>query len=165
MSIRNWDAYYCNQHLTKEISQNIFNRNIQSQPLQPHLNSRSVGNRFTMPIVDCRNKGNVPIVDYKSYSQHQQFNPGYGAPFNGYCNNIDRESILFNYINPLQKAQQGIYIPSSKSDLFNHLHYAPSNIKNLAQNQEVFLPFNPNECDIGGGSFNNHTRQQTKNIK
>ena len=77
----------------------------------------------------------------------------------------DRYASLFNYINPLQKAQQGIYIPSSKSDLFNHLHYAPSNIKNLAQNQEVFSPFNPNECDIGGGSFNNHTRQQTKNIK
>jgi len=164
MSIRNWDAYYCNQHLTKEISENIFNRNIPSQPLQPHLNSRSVGTRFTMPIVDCRNKGNVPIVDYKSYSQHQQFNPGYGAPYVGYCKNIDNESKLFNYFNPLQKAQQGIYIPSSQSDLYNHLSLTPSKQANLAQKKEDFNNFNPNECNIARNSLYNHTRQQTKNI-
>jgi hypothetical protein len=160
-----WEAYYCNQHLTKELSDRIYVRNNSSEPLEAHINCRSVDTRRTMPINDCRKKSTVPIAKYPKYEQHKQFNPGYGAPFNGYCNNIDRESVLFNYINPLQKAQQGLYIPSSKSDLFNHIHYSPSDVKNLAQNEENFAPFNPNECNIGARSFNNHTRQQTKNIK
>ena len=68
MSIRNWDAYYCNQHLTKEMSDNIFKRNLPSESLQPNSNARSVSTRFTMPITDCRNKSRVPIVKYKDYS-------------------------------------------------------------------------------------------------
>jgi len=158
-------TYYCNQYLTQELSDKIYSRNQSSEPLEAHINCRSVSTRHTMPINDCRNESTVPIAKYPKYSQHDQFNPGDGGPFNGYCNNIDKESVLFNYFNPLQKAQQGIYIPSSKSDLFNHLHYTSSNVKNLAQNEENFTLFNPNACNIGGDSFNNHTRQQTKNIK
>ncbi len=164
MSIRNWDAYYCNQHLTKEMSDNIFKRNLPSESLQPNLNARSVSTRFTMPITDCRNKSRVPIVKYKDYSQHNQFNPGYGAPYVGYCKNIDNESKLFNYFNPLQRAQQGVYIPSSRSDLYNHMSFVPSTQSNLAQKKEQFNQFNPNECDIAKNSLYNHTRQQTKNI-
>ena len=31
--------------------------------------------------------------------------------------------------------------------------------------KEEFNPFNPNECNLGFKLFDNHTRQQTKNIK
>ena len=159
-----WKAYYCNQNLTQEINTNIYNRHIGSHPLQPQLNTRSVNTRVTMPIQDCRKTSSVPLVCYKTYNQHKQFNPGHSAPYNGYCAEIDTESKLFNQITPLQKSQRAYYIPSSKSDLYNHVHYKVHTGDNLAQKQERFNLNNPNECNIGNAYWSNHTRQQTKNI-
>lgn len=160
-----WKAYYCNQYLTQEINNNIYNRHRGSKPLEPNLNARAVNTRVTMPIQDCRKPSSVPIVSYKTYNQHQQFNPGHDAPYNGYCSQIDTESILFNQIHPLQKAQQSVYVPSSKSDLFNHVHHKIHMGDNLAQKQDKFNLNNPNECNIGKAYWSNHTRQQTKNIQ
>ena len=39
------------------------------------------------------------------------------------------------------------------------------NLNLLAQKQETFMGFNPNKCRIGIELFNNHTRQQTKDVK
>ena len=123
MSIRNWDAYYCNQHLTKEMSEKVFKRNIPSESLQPNLNARSVSTSFTMPIVDCRNKPKVPIVKYKDYSQHKQFNPGYRGPYNGYSNNVDVESRLFNKFRVLQKgSDQMKYIINQKIEVLKSIN-------------------------------------------
>ena len=35
----------------------------------------------------------------------------------------------------------------------------------LLQKQELFAPFNPNKCHLGNRLFDNHTRQQTKDVK
>ena len=35
---------------------------------------------------------------------------------------------------------------------------------NLLFQENAFSPFNPNKCNLGYKVFNNHIRQQTKNI-
>ena len=102
-----WKAYYCNQNLTQEINTNIYNRHIGSHPLQPQLNTKSVNTRVTMPIQDCRKTSSVPLVCYKTYNQHKQFNPGHSAPYNG-CAEIDTESKLFNQITPYKNHKEHI---------------------------------------------------------
>ena len=57
-----WKSYYCNQHLTQEINNNIYNRHRGSKTLEPNLNARAVNTRVTMPIQDCRKPSSVPIV-------------------------------------------------------------------------------------------------------
>ena len=57
------------------------------------------------------------------------------------------------------------HIPGSASDLYVNRHFIPDdNLTYLTQQQENFMSFNPNQCNIAKELFNNHTRQQTKNI-
>jgi len=160
-------AYYCNQYLTDELNTKIDFRRKGTETLEPYFESRSVSTRLeTMPIYDCRKKSNTPLVKYQTYNQHKQFNPAQGAPFNGYSRNVDIESRLFNKFRVLQKGcDQMRHIPGSHSDLYVHRHFNQDNKQEyLTQKQENFMTFNPNQCNIAKDLFNNHTRQQTKNI-
>ena len=159
-------AYYCNQYLTDELNTRVERRLRGTETLEPFFEARSVSTRLeTMPLYDCRKKSNTPLVKYERYNQHKQFNPGYRGPYNGYSNNVDVESRLFNKFRVLQKgSDQMRYIPGSSSDLFINRHFVPDNRINHAQKEEEFLSFNPNQCNIANELFNNHTRQQTKNI-
>ena len=56
-----------------------------------------------------------------------------------------------------------ILSPSSSYTNINNIKLDNDIINN---NEElIFNPFNPNECNLGFKLFDNHTRQQTKNIK
>jgi hypothetical protein len=105
-----------------------------------------------------------------NYNQYAQFNPGSKAPYSGYANFVDQESRVKNIFMSNQKwCGQTSYIPSSKSDLYNEPHFSQNinpelNKHSLLFKKEIFSPFNPNECNIGGSLFNNHTRQQFKDF-
>ena len=156
------DAYICQQWLTDELNDKIFNRNIPSSTLEPYFEFRAVGTREqTMPVFDCRKKSKIPLVQH-DFSVNKIFNPGQKAPIRGYCNNIDVETQLKNTIHPIQKGNaQGMFIPDTSSDLYNLTH-VPLYEDTPLEKQE---PHNPNKCGIGTQFFSNHTRQQTKNIK
>ena len=47
-------------------------------------------------------------------------------------------------------------IPRERNSLRKH---------ELLNRVESFKPFNPNELNLGNDTFNNHTREQTKDIK
>ena len=82
--------------------------------------------------------------------------------------NIDIETHLRNTIHPLQKAPQSKHIPDSSSDLFNTKHFKQTmgvDPNDLLQRPEQFDAFNPNRCLLGKNLFDNHTRQQTKDVK
>jgi hypothetical protein len=147
-------------------NERIYDRNIPSQILQPYISVRPVMTKYSlMPIVDPRAPVNVPMEQLPIYSQEQIFNPGTAAPWSGYASNVNVESDLRNQIFALQKCSQAVYVPSSKSDLYQ-FGFKPTKqevqpFPNLFA-EEQFSQFNPNSENIAHGVFYNSTRQQLK---
>ncbi len=146
-------------------------RNIPTQNLQPYLDSRPVMTKYSiLPIVDNRTTINTPLIQQPTYNTEKNFNPGNDSgPWSGYASNINHESELRNQIFALQRCAQSVYIPSSKSNLYN------VNWKNNNQHQQPFPTLfeqeqfhptnpNPNPDKIGFALFNNATRQQIKDL-
>lgn len=179
-------VYYCNNYRLDEINKKIAQRNLPSQPLQTQFDPRPVETRFILkPGIDYRKETHMPILNRGSYNMKNQFNPGTSnPPFSGYANNVDTESNLRDIFMSNQKwCAQNDYIPSSKSDLYNSQYFNEvinnDNIQNIHQinkndkirdhsllfnNEMEFNRFNPNPCNLGFNLFNNHTRQQLKDI-
>ena len=164
-----FEAYYCQQERTTQLSDRMYKRNLASGSLAPHILARSVSTRLeTMPMMDCRKVAPTLLANYPMYDSMKVFHPGSSGPYSGYCENVDIETHLRNTIHPLQKAAQSKHIPDSSSDLFNTKHFRQThgvNPNDLLQMPEKFDAFNPNKCNLGKNLFDNHTRQQTKNVK
>ena len=147
-------------------------RNIPSQPLQPYLNTRPVLTKYSiMPIVDPRSEVNTPLIQQSTFNSEQIFNPGNDlGPWSGYASNVNRESELRNQVFALQECSQSIYVPNSKSSLYN------VNWKNKQPNLQQPFPdlfkkpelglknTNDHPEIIGYALFNNATRQQLKDL-
>ena len=165
------DVYYCQMNRNQQLSDRMYNRNIPSHQIGQSYFARPVDTYATkFPMLDCHNPSTVAKAVFPPYSQRQVFNPGQAAPYEGYSKNVDIESALHNSFHPLQRCVQGKYIPSSRSDMYNSNYLIPSSkpvkmTNKLLFKKEDFNPFNPNECNLGFKLFDNHTRQQTKNIK
>ena len=154
----------------QETNSRIYDRNIPSQTLQPYLDVRPVLTKYSyFPIVDPRKELNVSLIQTPTYNVHSVFNPGNTtSPWSGFASNINKESELRNQIYALQKCSQAIYVPSSKSDLYDY------NFKTITQpnphallfKNEVFASFNPNPDDnvLGANIFNNSTRVQVRDL-
>jgi hypothetical protein len=162
------DVYYCQMNRTQQLSNRLYDRNIPSHQMGMSYFARPVDTyATTLPILDSHKKSTVNKAQFPPYNQTAMFNPGQGAPNEGYRNNVDVESLLHNSFHPNQKCVQGKYIPSSRSGLYNSQSFQQSvrMTNNLLFKQEQFNTFNPNECNLGYKLFNNHTRVQTKNIE
>ena len=114
------EVYVCQQARTQDLNDRTYNRNLASKQMMPKYFSRAISNRRTvMPTIDSRKKTTVKKGSFKDYNMKYDFHPGVGGPYSAYSNNIDKESLLFNRFNVLQKCPQVNYIPGSGSDLFN----------------------------------------------
>ena len=149
-----------------------YSRNIPSQPLQPYLDSRPVLTKYSvMPIVDPRKPSQVNLVQRATYTPETVYNPGNNpGPWSGYASNVNHESELRNQIYALQSCSQSVYVPSSKSSLYevkwqNNGTTVSQPFPDLFK-QEKFCPTNPNQHPdkIGYALFNNATRQQVKDL-
>lgn len=164
------DVYYCQMSRTQELSDRMYNRNIPTQQMEQSYFPRPVDTYCTkFGILDCHKTTTVKKAEFPQYNQHGMFNPGSGAPYEGYSNNVDVESALHNSFHPLQKCVQGKYIPGTQSDMFHSKYLThtskPVTITNhLLFKKEHFMPMNPNQCNLGHKVFNNHIRQQMKNV-
>lgn len=156
----------------KTLNNRIYSRNIPSQPLQPYLDSRPVLTKYSiMPIVDPRKQINTSLIQTATYNPNNIFNPGNDfGPWIGYASNINVESELRNQLYALQKCNQSIYVPNSRSNLYN---VKWNNLDNSLEQpfptlfrEQKFSPFNPNPepNKIGYALFNNSTRQQVKDL-
>ena len=67
----------------------------------------------------------------------------------------------------LQKNDQAVYVPSSKSDLYvkDQFNETKNQQHNLITPVNNFNKTNPNTLKLGGNLFYNHTRQDLKNVK
>ena len=71
------------------------------------------------PIVSTTVSNNVPIQTYPSFNVENNYLPGNKqGPWDGFATHINDESKLRNMFFANTKSQQGIYIPSSNSELY-----------------------------------------------
>ena len=148
-----------------------YRRNIPSAKLQPYLDARPVLTKYSiLPIIDQRKQVETPLIQQPTFTPETVFNPGNDfGPWSGYASNVNRESELRNQIFALQDCSQAVYVPSSKSSLYNvkwnNTTKPQQPFPDLFKKQE-FSPYNPNPNPdkIGFGLFNNATRQQVKDL-
>lgn len=167
---------YQHQERMDQIDKGIESRRKGTHQLDMVFDPRPVHTRRVIfPVVDCYKESRTQIITNIPYNQHHQFNPASSAPFSGYATYIDDDNRLKNLFSPLQKGTaQGLYIPSSKSDLYNHRTLRPTsnfleegNERNLLfVNYNDFDTFNPNTYNdkIGIETFNNNTRVQRRGV-
>ena len=154
-----------------EMNQKLYERNVPSQNLQPYLDVRPVMTKYSyFPIVDPRKKNKTELNVMPTYNINNVFNPGNTqSPWSGFASNVNAESELRNQIYALQKCSKAVYVPNSKSDLYD-FSFMPSNKVNqpheLLFQSNKFNKFNPNcfEEDVGYNVFNNSTRNQIKDL-
>jgi len=164
------DVYYCQKERTTELSNRMYDRNIPSHQMGMSYFARPVDTYATvMPVLDCHKTSTVHKAEFPIYNQRTIFNPGSGAPFNGFAKNVDVETVLHGTTRILQKCSQREYVPMSNSDLYMPGHLINSKPQKMTNtglfNNEQFNSFNPNKCNLGHKLFNNHIRQQMKNVK
>ena len=159
----------CELKPQEEMNKKLYERNVPSNKLQPYLDVRPVMTKYSyFPIVDPRKKLKTELQVMPTYNVHNVFNPGNTqSPWSGFASNVNLESELRNQIYALQKCSQSVYVPGSKSDLYDY-SFTPSNNVNqpheLLFKNDSFNKFNPN-CfneDVGYNLFNNSTRCQIK---
>jgi hypothetical protein len=164
----------CVSKIHEQTNTRIYDRNLPSQMLQPYLDVRPVMTKYSyFPIVDPRAQPTVPLNVQPTFNVNKTFNPGNTfSPWSGYAANVNVESELKNQIYALQKCSQSVYVPSSKSDLYEY-KFQPkhglglgSDAHNLLFETYKFCDFNPNpDPDIVGSSlFLNSTRSQIKDM-
>lgn len=155
------------------MNQELYERNIPSQMLQPYLEVRPVMTKYSfLPVVDPRRTDvNTPLKYYPTYQTSKIFNPGNTqSPWSGFAANVNVESELRNQVFAMQKCSQAVYVPSSTSDLYqptvNKNTTAPAS-HSLLFEQPQFSSFNPNPDNntVGVQFFNNNTRQQVRDLK
>ena len=156
---------------TEELNIRTAIRNVPSQQLQAQYDIRPLSTKYDMmSIYDRRPIPNVEIKQLPDYDICKTFNPGTAqAPWSGFACNINDESRLRNQYFALQRgAGQSCYIPNSNSDMYE---YNIGSLEPLSQpfpllfEQSQFEAFNPVPKEGGVHFFDNHTRQQIKEIK
>ena len=163
-------TYFCNINEDTILSNRIAERNLPSAPLQPQIGMRPASTKYSiMPIVDPRTTSQlIPLKNYPNYNLATTFNPGNAVgPWSGFASNIDTYSKLRNQGVALQSADQGKYIPSSSSDLYETLIPVTDNQQNhpLLFKNETYNSPNRNIYNMGKKIFSNDTRQDVKNIR
>ena len=151
-----------------EMNLDIYKRNVPSEGIATHFDPRPVNTKYRhLPVLDPKQPDSY---EYRQTYNESVFLPGNRKPhYNGFANNVDRESSLRNQFFALQKGDQHLYVPSSNSNMYNHpINFVTheGNINRLGMfYQSDFDDFNPNLSDkIGRNIFHNNTRVQLKDL-
>lgn len=160
------------QSRTDELNTRIEDRRFPAvRPLQPNFSSRPVPTKYAhFPIIDRRAISNTPIRREEMYNPATDFSPATSnGPVATYLANIDLETVLQNRHVALQHgADQGVYVPSSKSDL-----YGFSAVGRQEDMGDRSLMFKRHELNtkisevanmVGKDTFHNNTRTQLRGI-
>jgi hypothetical protein len=159
---------------TEDINARMQERISPNQTLRPNFDPRSVATKYSkFPIVVSRTPCTVPIISCPDYSVNSSFCPmTHRGPPAEFLTNIDHESSLHNMHVALQRGgEQGIYVPSSNSDMYV-LGAIPTGGRIETQpfpemfSHPTFAPNrraqNTNNTRVGADMFNNNTRTQMR---
>jgi hypothetical protein len=168
-------AWFGQNDRIDELNERIYSRNISDIPLAPNFDPRPLSTKQSLfPIINQRKEATeqiIPAIHRESLIHFAPCNRT-NVNANGYFSNIDLETKLRNQKTILQHgaSEGGVYIPSSKSDLYN----APSPIglgraehqpfSDLFQSNKFSTHIPDNLSSIGKNSFFNHTRNQLKDM-
>jgi hypothetical protein len=154
-----------------ELNDRIVDRRFPVRPLQPNFSSRPVPTKYAhFPIIDRRAVPTTPIRREEMYNPATHFSPiTSNGPVATYLANIDLETVLQNRHVALQHgADQGVYVPSSKSDL-----YGFSAVGRQEDMGDRSLIFHRHELNtkvsevatiVGKDTFHNNTRTQLRGV-
>lgn len=166
-------VFYGQQDRTDELNQRMSARNMSDAPLEPNYDPRPVSTKYALfPMADRRPTHAEPTAPQVAYHPASNFNPGTSrAPSSGYRSNVDLETVLRNQTFALQHgASQSVYIPSSRSDLYNNTVElkpgAPQPHPDLFAQPQFSRALHPNVAsrEIGMDAFFNHTRTQLRGL-
>tara|TARA_Y100000768_G_scaffold2261_1_gene1687 strand:+ start:11074 stop:11568 length:495 start_codon:yes stop_codon:yes gene_type:complete len=157
------------------------------EELNNRLNSRLTFSNILEPVFDPRPNGtrgglsshddteaSVPLNNYENYNPETMFAPmTKTGPYKGYAKRIHLENELRHQFFALQRSENGIFIPSSQSDLYsNDVPPKPNNYEDRKHEhnelfvEEGFANFDPTEnIEARETLFNNHTQQYVKDSK
>ena len=160
--------YMCNMERTEELNDRLNSRKVPSGGLEPQYSHRPVSTKYSiMPILDRRAPATVPLQKFQPYSISKTLNPGNTvSPWSGFATCVNDESRLRNQFFALQKSDNGEYIPSTNSDLYNSMvdsRPVTQPFPGLFR-EEQFQNFNPNVCNLGNKLFDNCTRVQLRKL-
>ena len=166
-------VFYGQNERVDELNSRYQSRQFPDSPLEPNFSPRSVSTKYSLfPMLNGRKPASEPILNYPTHYTGVNFNPGSDkAPSSGFFSNIDTETVLRNQTRAYQHgADQGIYVPSSNSDLYKVSVVArPSEQPNplLFRNFQFNQTDHPNNVNvnIGQDRFFNHTRTQLRNTE
>jgi hypothetical protein len=167
-----------------QINNEIMKRNVPSQPLQPYFSIPSVNTRYViqpkydfasppcvLPKKDSGDGLGLYNNQHSTYDTNTYFYPGNRlAPFSGFSSNVNTESQLRNQHIKLSKTDNNVYVPHSKSNLYN-FNMTTSKLEGPSSSLNPhFLLFqdygkvcanggpSSQSSNIGSCMFNNHSR-------
>ena len=154
-----------------ELDDRLAERQFPDIHLQPQFEFRPVATKYShFPVIDRRSKPKVSIIKHDRYDVATNFSPPMrNGPTDVYLANIDLETVLQNRHVSLQHgADQGIYVPSSKSDLYGFS--AVGRQEDMGDRSMIFdkhgLETKVSEVarQIGQDRFHNNTRTQLRGL-
>jgi hypothetical protein len=154
-----------------ELNERIQGRQFPDNPLRPNFDPRPVPTKYSLfPVIDRKTPPRFPWK--QEYLDNSGFSPAtQNGPPKPYLQNIDTETILRNQTVALQHgAIEGVFVPSSNSDLYRVSMPSPSVIQPQAfpnlfvRPSFAEVPSNPiKNQPIGNDIFHNFTRVQLRN--
>jgi|TARA_Y100000992_G_scaffold291954_1_gene248898 hypothetical protein len=151
-----------------ELNERIKERNMVYVKTNINLGIRPESTKYGYkPIMDRPVSNTVPIQKTDLFHVNTHYLPGNRqGPWDGFASRIHDESQLRNMFFANTKAQQGVYIPSSNSDL-----YQPTTVKGREHEKQTF-PYLFNDSLLTSTTsnvykenklFNNDSRQMRLN--
>jgi len=168
-------VYYGQNERVDELNDRISTRWFPDLAFAPNFDPRPVPTKYeVLPIINHRAPPveGTRIQQYPPFDVMHTFNPGNSkAPVQGYLSNVDIETKLLNLGTALQHgADQGVYVPSSNSDMYK-ITPVEGSLKDPQPFQNLFTanPLGENarasrisQKNIGQDIFMNHTRTQLR---
>jgi hypothetical protein len=157
------------------LNERIYDRVFPDIDLRPNYDPRPVSTKYCrFPTADANHDRRASnLVNAPIYLEHSTDSFFYSASNNAqFLRNIDLETNLRNQNTALQHgAPQGVYVPSSTSDLYRVVIPSSSNngdqpfpeLFNQTRTQSISTPSILKYPSIGNSNFFNHTRTQLRN--
>lgn len=159
-----------------ELNTRIQSRQFSDIPLSPNYDPRPTSTKYSFfPVIERRKPIKETKQIYSEHSVERNFNPAtQNGPPSTYFRSIDTETILRNQTVALQHgAEQGVYVPSSNSDMYHNATDFLSANKNSPPSvhpslfaKQTFtssIPSSIAQLPVGKDAFYNHTRTQLRN--
>lgn len=166
------EFFSTNHEGQKQINDASFKHCVINQPsiIEARFSNRPAPTRYVkMPVIDVKNYVNKDENKIIASNNLNYLPATEKGPWNSYMSNIDIETNLRNQNIKNSNCDNKLYIPSSKSDLYNSKHIVNNtgvntNKHHLLFKEQTHNPVNRNKFNLQDNLFNNNTRVQRNNI-